>query len=209
LHAFSPPRHERAARRSPRGGWLGVAFAVALAGCVTDAAHRGQAGREQGAAAPPLDLTGEAPWPAPYDSDPLWRRAAAGGDFERARLAQRESAAGLLVALTLGGSLGRTALAVLPYAGDRADAIGPLCELALGPSAPTSSWLLEALLEAITHAPRTEESLDRAAEARCVSHLRLLAEQSGASPEDRDRAQSAGARLAGSAPLAQLPSPQP
>src|SRR5688572_11843542 len=78
--AHAAPSERGPALRSTRGsGWLAVALAVSLASCVTDAAHRGQAGREQGAAArPPLDLTGEAPWPAPYDSDPLWRRAASG-----------------------------------------------------------------------------------------------------------------------------------
>lgn len=176
--------------------WLGLALAgaVALAGCVTDAAHR-QAGREQ-AARPPLDLTGDAPWPAPYDSDPLWRRAASGGDFERARLAQRESATSLLAAISSGGSLGRTALAVLPFASDRAEIIGQLCELALGPSAPTSSWLLDALLEAIMHAPRTEEAADPAGKARCADQLRQLAERSQSSPEDRDRALGALSLLA-------------
>lgn len=178
--------------RRGRSSWLGLslAAAVALSGCVTDAAQRGQAGREP--ARPPLDLTGDAPWPAPYSSDPLWRRAAGGGDFERARLAQRESAVSLLTAVSLGGSLGRTALGVLPYASDRAEVIGQLCELTLGPgvppSAPTSSWLLDTLFEAIAHAPRTEEAVDPAAHARCASLLSQLAEQSGGSPEDRDRA---------------------
>lgn len=171
--------------------------ALALAGCVTDAAQRGQAAREQ--ARPPLDLTGDAPWPAPYDSDPLWRRAAGGGDFERARLAQRESAASLLSALSLGGSLGRTALAALPYASDRAEVVGQLCELALGtttpPSAPTSGWLLDTLVDALAHAPRTEEFVDPAADARCASGLRQLAERGG-SPEDRDRALGALSLLA-------------
>lgn len=175
---------------------LGLTEVATGVGCVTDAAHRGAGGREQGNARPPLDLTGDTPWPSPYDTDPLWRRAAAGGDFERARLAQRESAATLLAALSLGGGLGRTALSVLPYASDRAEIIGQLCELTLGPAAPTSSWLIEALFEAIAQAPRTEESVDPAAEARCANNLRQLAEQSGGSPEDRDRALGALARLA-------------
>lgn len=192
------PRVLAAVRSREGWSWLGVAAALALTGCVTDAAQRGQAAREQ--ARPPLDLTGDAPWPAAYDSDPLWRRAASGGDFERARLAQRESAVSLLTALSLGGSLGRTALAALPYASDRAEVIGPLCELALGPgvppSAPTSGWLLDTLLDAIAHAPRTAELVDPAAEARCASGLRQLAEHGGSSAEDRDRALGALSLLA-------------
>ncbi|MEY2934577.1 MAG: hypothetical protein RL033_5326 [Pseudomonadota bacterium] len=179
---------------------LGLAGSLLGAGCVTDTAHRGPAGREQ--ASPPLDLTGDAPWPAPYDTDAFWRRAATGGDFERARLAQRESSTTLLTALMRGGSLGRTALAVLPYASDRAEIIGPLCELTLGPTPPTSSWLIDILFEAIAHAPRTEESVDRAAEARCADTLRQLTEQSGGSPEDRDRVLSALSLLAQQIPVA-------
>jgi hypothetical protein len=179
---------------------LGLVGSLLGGGCVTDTAHRGQAGREQ--APPPLDLTGDAPWPAPYDTDPLWRRAATGGDFERARLAQRESSTTLLTALTRGGSLGRIALAVLPYASDRAEIIGPLCDLTLGPSSPTSSWLIDTLFEAIAHAPRTEESVDRAAEARCADTLRQLAEQTGGSPEDRDRALGALSLLSQQIPVA-------
>ncbi len=180
------PHARRRARCLPASLLLWLAMSTVSAGCVTDAAQRGRAAREQ--APPPLDLTGEAPWPAPYADDPLWRRAASGGDFERARLAQGESAAGLLAALALGGSLGRTALGALPYARDRGEVIARLCELALGPSAPTSSWLLEALLEAAAHAPRSEEWVDPASEARCAAALRQLAERRGESPEDRDRA---------------------
>jgi hypothetical protein len=186
-----PGRSTLTARAQSALPLLALVWSLSGVSCVTDAAQRGAAGREQGAGAsgrPPLDLTGDAPWPSPYDTDPLWRRAATGGDFERARLAQRESATTLLLALTLGGSLGRTALLVLPYASDRAEVIGQLCELTLGPTSPTSSWLIDTLFEAIAHAPRSEESVDRAAQARCANNLRQLAEQRGGSPEDRDRA---------------------
>ncbi|MEO8178333.1 MAG: hypothetical protein ABI895_05815 [Deltaproteobacteria bacterium] len=171
---------------------------LALA-CMPDAARRGQAGHEQAAGSPgrpALDLSRDAAWPAAYDSDPLWRRAAAGSDFERARLAQSESAAALLVALSEGGSLGRTALAVLPYAEDRREVVGRLCALALGPVPPTSSWLLAAIHEAIANGPRTEESVDPGADALCTNHLRQLAERADTSPEDRDRALGAISLLA-------------
>jgi len=147
-------------------------------------------------ARPALDLTRDAPWPAPYDADPVWQRAAGGGDFERARLAQSESATSLLAALAQGGSLGRTALAALPYARDRREVVGRLCELALGPVPPTSSWLLGSIYEAIANGPRTEESVDPGADALCTSNLRQLAESAGSSPEDRDRALGAISLLA-------------
>jgi hypothetical protein len=175
-----------------------VGLLLALA-CVPDAARRGQAGRDQSADSvgrPALDLTRDATWPAAYDADPLWRRAAAGGDFERARLAQSESAASLLAALTQGGSLGRTALAALPYAHDRREVVGRLCALALGPEPPTSSWLLGSIYEAIANGPRTEESVDPRADALCTSNLRQLAASASVSPEDRDRALGAISLLA-------------
>jgi hypothetical protein len=166
--------------------------------CVPDVARRGQAGRGQGGApeSPPLDLTGDSPWPAPYGSDPLWRRASTGSDFDHARLAQRESAAALLAALARGGSLGRTALAALPYASDRREVVGPLCELVLGPVPPTSSWLLGSLYEALSNAPRSEESVDPRADVTCANQLRQLAERERSSPEDRDRALAAISLLA-------------
>jgi hypothetical protein len=168
-----------------------------LFGCVPDAARRGQAGNERSAPErPALDLSGDAPWPAPYAADPVWRRAAAGDDFDRARLGRSEGATSLLAALSLGGSLGRTALAALPFAPDRRQVLGSLCELALGPAPPTSSWLLGAIYEALAEAPRTEEAVDPAADARCSSNLRQLSERSGMSPEDRDRALGAISLLA-------------
>jgi hypothetical protein len=168
-----------------------------LFGCVPDAARRARAGSERSAPQRPvLDLAPDAPWPAPYDADPLWRRAASGDDFDRARLGRSEGAASLLAALSLGGSLGRTALAALPFARDRREVVGSLCDLALGPVPPTSSWLLGAIYEALADGPRTEESVDPTADALCTSNLRQLSERSGMSPEDRDRALGAISLLA-------------
>jgi hypothetical protein len=185
----------RAARRKPAL----LVYALLSLACVPDAARRGQAGQDQSAgseARPALDLTRDTPWPAPYDTDPSWQRAARGGDFERARLAQSESAAALLAALAQGGSLGRTALAALPYARDRREVVGRLCELALGSAPPTSSWLLGSIYEALANGPRTEESVDPRADALCASNLRRLSESAGSSPEDRDQALGAISLLA-------------
>jgi hypothetical protein len=168
-----------------------------LFGCVPDAARRAQAGSERNAPERPvLDLARDTPWPAPYDADPVWRRAAAGDDFDRARLGRSEGAASLLAALSLGGSLGRTALAALPFARDRREVVGSLCDLALAPVPPTSSWLLGAIYEALADGPRTEESVDPAADALCAGNLRQLSERSDMSPEDRDRALGAISLLA-------------
>src|SRR3954466_13964913 len=92
----------RTYREFVRAGWCAVALlcAVVSFGCVPDAARRGQAGRERDAPdGPLLELTRDLPWPAPYEADPIWRRAAAGDDFERARLGRSEGAASLLAAL--------------------------------------------------------------------------------------------------------------
>jgi hypothetical protein len=166
-------------------------------GWVPEAARRSLAGGERSTPERPLlDLTLDTPWPAPYDADPIWRRAAAGDDFDRARLGRSAGAASLLAALSLGGSLGRTALAALPFAGDRRAAVASLCDLALGPVPPTSSWLLGAIHEALVNGPRTEESVDPAADALCAGNLRQLSERSGISPEDHDRALGAISLLA-------------
>jgi hypothetical protein len=101
-----------------------------------------------------------------------------------------------LAALSLGGSLGRTALAALPFARDRPAGVGSQCDHAHGPVPPTSSWLLGAIHEALADGPRTEESVDPAADARCASNLRQLSERSGMSPEDRERALGAISLLA-------------
>jgi hypothetical protein len=189
----------RTGREFVRTGWCALALlctAVSL-GCVPDAARRGQSGSERSAPERPvLDLARDTPWPAPYDADPIWRRAAAGDDFDRAHLGRSEGATSLLAALSLGGGLGRTALAALPFARDRREVVGSLCDLALGPVPPTSSWLLSAIYEALADGPRTEESVDPAADALCTSNLRQLSERSGISPEDRDRALGAISLLA-------------
>jgi hypothetical protein len=174
---------------------LALLAALAL-GCFTDAARRGRADPGAAPASPPVDLVSDTPWPPAYGDDPLWRRASTGSDFEHARLAQRESAASLLMALRVGGSLGRTALAALPFASDRREVVGPLCELVLGPAPATSSLLLASLYEALSDAPRSEESVDPRADAACASQLRQLAESDSSSPEDRDRALSAITLLA-------------
>jgi len=182
------------------GGGLAAALilAVGLASCVPERSQRARGsttGGEAPSAARALDLEGDATWPAPYASDPLWLRASTGDDIDHARLAQRESAVTLSSALAHGGSLGRTALRALAYASDRREARGALCELVEGPSAGTSSLLLQALHQAVVDGPRTEESVDVQTDARCARILRELTLGSTLSATDRDRATGTIARL--------------
>lgn len=95
--------------------------------------------------APPLDLTSAVAWPHEYEDDTLWTRALRGDALDRHALAQREGARGLVTALVLGGELGRTALAALPFAPDARDASAELCRLLSNAGAPTREWLLSTL----------------------------------------------------------------
>jgi len=174
-----------------------LALLVALVACLPDS-RRGPGARDQAGEAadrPPLDLSNDAVWPSPYTTDPLWQRAASGSDFDRARLARKEGASSLLAALRVGGSLGRVALGALPYAEERREVLGGLCELISGTAAPTASLLVESIYEVVANGPVSEESLDPGADAACAVQLRQLSESDRASPEDRDRAQSTIARL--------------
>ena len=176
----------------------GLTLAVVLGSCMSERSQAGRGsttGGEPPSAARVLDLEGDATWPAPYASDPLWLRASTGDDIDHARLAQRESALALSSALLHGGSLGRTALLALAYARDRRDARGPLCELVKGPSAATSSLLLQALHQAVVDGPLTEESVDAQTDAHCARILRELMLGTTLSASDRDRAAGTIARL--------------
>jgi hypothetical protein len=180
--------------------WALVCGLFFAAACVTDGAPDGSAsadrlapGKPQGE--PPLDLLGDAPWPAPYAADPVWVRASRGDDLERARLARRESAGSLLEAVEQGGSLARVALSSLAYASDRRSARGALCGLLARTDESSRPPLLAALMDAVTDAPHTEESIDPAADALCAASLQALARNGSVSPADRDRAAAVLAQL--------------
>lgn len=170
-----------------------ASLALGLA-CATDSApESGASARAAGEL--PFELASDAPWPPEYASDPLWTRAAAGDDFDRARLARREGAAGLLDAVGRGGRLGRVALASLEHASDRRAGRGVLCALIARADAPSLGVLSTALLDAVVNAPASEESLDPAADARCPRILEALMQRADASPAEQDRAAAALARL--------------
>lgn len=174
-----------------------VLLAAGLASCVPERSQRASTTGDEppSAAANAIDLTADAIWPAPYASDPAWLRASTGDDIDHARLAQRESALGLVEALAQGGSLGRAALRALPYAPDRYDARGALCELIPARNPESSSMLLEVLHQVIVDGPSTEESIDAQADARCARALMELTSASALSASDRDRAAGAVTRL--------------
>lgn len=144
---------------------------------------------------PPFSLAGEAPWPTPYASDPLWLEASRGDDFARARLAQREPARMLLAAIERGGSLGRTALRTLEFAADRLDIQAELCGLALRAEATSLQPLMEALLEALSNAPRNEETQDARADAECLRVFAEIQQRPNVASGDRDLAQGAARRI--------------
>jgi hypothetical protein len=172
-----------------------VAFALGP-GCVTDNAPESSASAAAPRASEPsLDLTGEAAWPPEYTADPLWVRASSGDDLDQARLARRENAESLLAAVAQGGSLGRAALAALPYAADRRGAQGTLCALLARADAASLGPLLAALYDVVMDAPSTEDPIDPSAQRRCLEVLTSAAQREPGRPEDRDRAQVLLARL--------------
>jgi hypothetical protein len=171
----------------------GLLFGVA---CATDNAPESSASEAvPHANEPPLDLSGERTWPAEYAQDPLWVRAAAGDDIDQARLARRESASSLLTAVAVGGSLGRAALAALPYASDRRAVLGALCALLARANAASQGALLAALYDAVMDAPDTEDAVDPTADRRCIDVLRDVAARELRDERDRDRARVVLGRL--------------
>lgn len=135
-----------------------------------------------------LDLAGDAPWPAAYSTDPLWVRAAAGDDLDRARLARRESAASLLAAVRSGGSLGRVALSAFVYASDRHAERGALCELCARAEPSSRALLLDALFDTVMNAAQSEEVGDPGADARCAIALGPLVQAEDVTVAEQDRA---------------------
>lgn len=177
-----------------RGAALGLALMAAALPCCTRQVSTSE-GDAVPPAPPPFSLVGDAPWPGPYASDPLWLEAARGDDIDRARLAQRETASMLLAAIERGGSLGRTALRTLEFAADRLDIQADLCGLAGRAEASSLGLLLEALLEALSNAPRNEETEDARADAECLRVFTEINQRPNVASADRDLAQGAARRI--------------
>jgi hypothetical protein len=81
---------------------------------------------------PPAIARSDAPVPAAYRDDPLWQRAMSeDDDIDRAALASREGASGLLDGFEQGGPVARAALRALPFASDAQVAYRRLGEVSL------------------------------------------------------------------------------
>jgi hypothetical protein len=191
-----PPRSGSAAHRARRRRLPCALLGSALlfGACARD----GSSSATASAPAPEeplLDLSGEGAWPAEYSSDPLWVRAAAGDDIDRARLARRESAASLLAAVRSGGSLGRVALSALVYASDRHTERGALCELCTRAEPSSRALLLDALLDTVINAAPSEEAADPGADARCMRMLEALAQSGKTTVTEQDRMAVLSGRL--------------
>jgi hypothetical protein len=174
-----------------------VALVLCVVACVKDNAREsGASSAAPQAAEPALSLTGDAPWPGDYSADPLWVRASAGDDIDQARLARKESAAALLAGVAHGGSLGRAALAALPYASDRRGARGELCALLARADGASQRSLLDALYDVVINAPDTEDVLDPSSDRRCSKVVEDATRRGLQAPADRDRAEVVLAWLA-------------
>lgn len=181
-------------RRSPRHYWCAAAFACLQACAQTASQTDGE--RHTPAPPPAFDLTTEAPWPAPYDSDIVWLRARRGDDLEHARLGRREGARSLLDAMAHAGSLGLTALQALQHAPDRRDVRRDLCGLATRAEGRTLQLLLEAVHELLMEAPQNEEMVNPAADAACQQVLDDIAGRPALNGSTRDLAIAASRHLA-------------
>jgi hypothetical protein len=197
----APPSARRRERlrapRRARGSTLACALSWALlgsAGCARDGSSSSSASAPA-AQEPQLDLIGDAPWPAAYSADPLWVRAAAGDDLDRARLGRRESAGALLDAVRSGGSLGRVALSAFAYASDRRSERHALCELCARAEPSSRALLVQTLLDTVLNAPPAEEARDPDADARCARTLEAIEQNSDATPTERDGARVLLGRL--------------
>ena len=146
-----------------------------------------------------LDLSPGVPRkPNRFAGDPLWERAAGGGEIDLLRLAQREGAAGLLEGVAVGRSVALTGLAALPHAEDAELALERLCELlesrAKRPGGPELG-LLESVHGIVARPPRQREMMARQGYVECLPVTRKLAQARELDPRKRDLASSAAELL--------------
>ena len=134
--------------------------------------------------------------PAPFASDPLWVAAhTSRSEIDLERLANRESAAGLMEAVTSGGDLAHTGLLALPHAEDAELALGQLCDWIPKSSPVGRSWLLRAVHDAAAHGLPYGERLDASGWQRCQGVLAEVARDGAVGPGERDLAASARALI--------------
>ena len=134
--------------------------------------------------------------PTELADDRVWKEASTADPLDLARLAEREGAAGLLEGVEAGGTLGRTALAALPFADDGELALRRLCQI-LRHTVPTvPEPVLRAVHAIVSRPPRPAELLDPEGYVVCAAVLKQLDNRQGVPPTMRDLIASARSMLA-------------
>lgn len=128
---------------------------------------------------------------APEATEPVWQRAVRGDPMDLERLAVREGAQGLMDWVREGGTMGRAALAALPFAGDAEGATRELCDYSGRAQGETKRVLLRAVHAILTRQAPLGERLDFEGEQRCRRVLDRLARDPAEEPSVRDLAESA------------------
>jgi hypothetical protein len=176
------------------GAALTVAFACRGAAPSKPVAPVRKDAREQGAEPVPNLEPSALGTLAPEATEPVWRGAVGGDPMDLERLAVRQGAQGLLEWVREGGTMGRTALAALPYADDAEGALEVLCDWSERAHGDARRALLAAVHAIVTRPEPHGERLDAPGRERCRRALTRLNSDHGLDPGLRDLAQ--GARLA-------------
>jgi hypothetical protein len=133
--------------------------------------------------------------PTKLADDPVWKEASEADPMNLARLAEREGAAGLLQGVEVGGTLGRTALAALPFADDGELALGRLCQILRHTVPGVSKPVLQAVHALVSRPPEPAELLDPEGYVLCAAVLKELGKRQGVPPATRDLIASARSML--------------
>jgi hypothetical protein len=168
-------------------------LSCAAASSSPQASPQGESSTDSGV--PPSFEPGAMARASALESDPLWERAARGDVIDLSRLADREGAGGLLAGVELGGRVGLTGLAALPYADDAEIALGPLCGLAARMPADRVGPVLVAVEGILRRPVRPTERLDAEGLLACRTGLPRLETSAGLAPADRDRVGNSRALL--------------
>jgi len=141
---------------------------------------------------PPAIANRDAPVPDRYAKDPLWQRVLSDDDdIDRAALADREGASGLLDAFEAGGPVARAALLTLPFADDARVAYGRLGEVALLTTDDARRDVVAAIFAIAANEPPCNEPQDPDGRKTCAQALLLVANNERVEQDVRATAVSA------------------
>lgn len=132
---------------------------------------------------------GGPPVPAQF-ADRLWRDAERGDSLDLERLANRESAAGLLDAIEFGHVPGRVALRALPSAPDAELALRRLCDIVKYGGESSYALVLPTIHAIVAEPLPPTERLDPTSRGDCRGALMQVSESGSVSAQVRDLAQS-------------------